>query len=513
MALARWLGKQHPDQKGNQFKILREALENLLNGKMQIEMDLPMQFLGETQVLSAEKRGNLKDAYIWFDWFSIPKIDVKSGSGDEMSEEVFRAVKSIPFYVESCQLFIALAPTLSHNESGVQCDYCSYLLRGWCSLEIWCNLLSNKAESPMILVRRPDQADFAMPIHWVHSSPHTGHFAVESDREKVQQVMEQALNSRVRALQESGEKQDPLGRAPSLGPEPWQDLLRYLEAARHKLLGEAPRQLEEEAFERRFRAPAPPGLSPLACAVLSEDQQSVRRLLAEGGRLRQPGIAEAPKGWVGEGGAGGPHAGPHRGAPGGAEQRGGAAAALGGRLRRERLQLRGHVGLGLLPHHGGASLTGVKPQSQAVHVLLEGRADVNYAGAPCGLTPLATACLFCSPSEAEGVVFQGSGPPGARRTDLLKAIPKPFRAFKGHGLLAWEVIGLLIDAMADVNLRGYGGAGAPLTTLAVASEGNPHLEDQVQLLLAARADVNLPGEPSGALKLFELACRATSYWT
>ena len=204
---ARWLGKHHPDQRGSQFKILREALENLLEGKMQIEMDLPMQFLGETQVLSSEKRGNLRDAYIWFDWFSIPKIDVKSGSGDEMSEEVFRAVKSIPFYVESCQLFIALAPSLSHNESGVQCDYCSYLQRGWCSLEIWCNLLSHKAESPMILVRRPDQAEFAMPIHWVHSSPHTGHFAVESDRMKVQEVMELALNFRVRALQEGGEKQ------------------------------------------------------------------------------------------------------------------------------------------------------------------------------------------------------------------------------------------------------------------------------------------------------------------
>ena len=58
-----------------------------------------------------------------------------------------------------------------------------------------------------------------------------------------------------------------------------------------------------------------------------------------------------------------------------------------------------------------------------------------------------------------------------------------------------------------MNGRGYGGAGAPLTTLAVASEGNPHLEEQLQLLLAAEADVNLRGEPSGALRIFEVACR------
>ena len=202
-----WLGKHHPDQKGSQFKVLQRALENLLGGRLQIEMDLPMQFLGETQVLSAANRASLSEAYIWFDWFSIPKIDSKQGS-EEMRDDVFLAVQSIPFYVESCQLFIALAPTLKHNDLDEECNYCTWLQRGWCSLEIWCNLLSRKSDTPMILIRSSDHAEFAMPIHWVYGSPHTGNFAVEADRQKVTKVMQQALDSKLQFLHSSGQNQE-----------------------------------------------------------------------------------------------------------------------------------------------------------------------------------------------------------------------------------------------------------------------------------------------------------------
>ena len=39
---------------------------------------------------------------------------------------------SIPSYVDSCNIFLALVPPLRHSESGKLCDYESWLERGWC---------------------------------------------------------------------------------------------------------------------------------------------------------------------------------------------------------------------------------------------------------------------------------------------------------------------------------------------------------------------------------------------
>jgi hypothetical protein len=47
-----------------------------------------------SQVLSSANREQLRNAYVWFDWFSIPQIEVKSGGNDseEMSSHVFLSV-------------------------------------------------------------------------------------------------------------------------------------------------------------------------------------------------------------------------------------------------------------------------------------------------------------------------------------------------------------------------------------------------------------------------------------
>ena len=46
-----------------------------------------------------------------------------------MRGDVFLAVKSIPFYVETCKLFVALVPTLQHNDFHGECNYCTWLSR------------------------------------------------------------------------------------------------------------------------------------------------------------------------------------------------------------------------------------------------------------------------------------------------------------------------------------------------------------------------------------------------
>lgn len=439
-----WLGKGHPDKTGAQFKILQEALANIIDGFTKIELDLPMQFTGETTVLSSANREQLRNAYVWFDWFSIPQIEVKSGGNDseEMSSHVFLSVQSIPFCVESCKLFLALVPTLPHNDfEDVSCNYCTWLDRGWCRLEIWCNLLSHNREAPMILVRDADQAEFAMPIHWVHSSAQEGNFAVESDREKVAQVMRTAFRSKLASLKGNREQVD---------------LFRYLAAVQYRLLQLPRPSLSLESFVDHFGFEKPEltasqGMVPLACAVLSEDLEMVERLVTQYSAqldVRLPGIAEVGL------------------------TRGRTplhlAAMTGGPMVRQLLQLRADPnGCNTV----GMSALGYSRSCEAVEVFLEQQADVNYTAPPGGLTPLAVASLFCAPTP---------------------------------------VVQLLIHRRADVNHRGYGGAAAPLTCLAVPADGNPCLAEQVRCLVAGRADVNLCGEPTGALRVFELACRATS---
>ena len=61
---------------------------------------VPLKCLG-IEVLA--NRGQLKDAYVWFDWFSIPQIDVKSAENSEMRTDVLQSV-SCPSFPRRCRM-------------------------------------------------------------------------------------------------------------------------------------------------------------------------------------------------------------------------------------------------------------------------------------------------------------------------------------------------------------------------------------------------------------------------
>ena len=115
-----------------------------------------------------------------------PSVSLKEqGVEDEqMRGDVLLAVQSIPFYVETCKLFVALVPQLQHNDLHTECNYCTWLNRcigacfamrcsmwwavhpsetdsdrGWCRLEIWCNLLSHHNEAPFVVIQDCDHAE------------------------------------------------------------------------------------------------------------------------------------------------------------------------------------------------------------------------------------------------------------------------------------------------------------------------------------------------------------------
>ena len=114
-----WLGRHHPDADGRQFQVLQQALGGCISGKLLKECDLVQRFWTGNRMLSSDERLAVRDGYVWLDWFSVPQNPAKH------TNQV-QAIQSIPSYVESCNMFLALVPRLPH-ESGNTCDYESWM--------------------------------------------------------------------------------------------------------------------------------------------------------------------------------------------------------------------------------------------------------------------------------------------------------------------------------------------------------------------------------------------------
>eukprot|EP00439_Symbiodinium_sp_Y106_P030268 s5598_g3.t1 len=186
-----WLSSWHPDPDGLQLKILQKALQNTIDGTVKVESDVVSQLRQQYRRLGEKDREQLANAYVWLDWFSIPQIP---------NSKAELGIQSIPFYVGACQLFIALVPPLRHFSSQQDCDLASWLSRGWCRAEMWCQLLADRSSTdvPIIVVSGEDQIEFALPLQWVQNPAHEGEFTCQSDRECVSSFVRTALDNKLR---------------------------------------------------------------------------------------------------------------------------------------------------------------------------------------------------------------------------------------------------------------------------------------------------------------------------
>ena len=71
-----WLGFQHPDPNFEQFGILQTALKELIAGTATVAFcGIKSVLFGQDKPqLYGEKAKALADAYIWYDYFSVPQI-------------------------------------------------------------------------------------------------------------------------------------------------------------------------------------------------------------------------------------------------------------------------------------------------------------------------------------------------------------------------------------------------------------------------------------------------------
>lgn len=439
-----WLAGAHPDPSSNQFRNLQKALRKVLDGTIRLELDMTSQFLGHQKTLTLQDRALLKDAYVWFDWFSVPQASVEQNG--ELRAEVQRkanlCIRSIPAYVDACQMFVALVPRMI-NEKQEELNYFTWLGRGWCRAEMWCKLLSEKSDFPIIVVSAVDDVKFIMPLQWLDCPVHEGQFSYDHDRQEVCEFIKAALTFKLQRLSQKKNL----------------NLFRYYAARYEHFLGLAAPSRTKEEFLSYFRFPPeevalrPKGMCALACAALSSDVSLVRQLVQMKAPLNSklPPLVEVDvlPDWTPL----------HLAAAHSSSTRGLETMST-------LLELRSDPNA---TNRLGHPLLGICMSAAGVDLLVKHAADVNKLSPPTMASPLVLASLRCASSEV-------------------------FEKF--------------IEFKADVNLVKGGLGLSPLHSLAINASINPHTLSVAQQLLEAHADPDLPVRAGALFRSIELGARA-----
>ncbi|CAJ1334481.1 unnamed protein product [Effrenium voratum] len=265
-----WLGVSHPDPEGQQLSVLRKALRSLLDNTLTVEADISAVDLGKKLPRNASER--MANGYLFLDWFAIPQVTARiAGVNDaDAKSDAALAVQSIPAYVEASDLFIALVPPLTHVDTGVRCSYVTWLSRGWCRAELWCRLLSIRKDPSVIVLFSAREAEFMFPIAWQERRIVDGLFTVESDRAIVTELGRVALSSKLQHLRSAG----PLSH------------FRLHQAIKPKLLGQVRKNWGMVEFLQEFNFADSEdaikdqgGMTGLLCAVLGGEPEMIRTLV------------------------------------------------------------------------------------------------------------------------------------------------------------------------------------------------------------------------------------------
>ncbi|CAE7418562.1 ANKRD50 [Symbiodinium sp. CCMP2592] len=345
------------------------------------------------------------------------------------------------FYVDTCEIFVALVPKALHNNLGFECSYRAWLKRGWCRTEMWCKLLSDKSSIPIVVISGSEKAEFISPVRWVHNPVHQGDFTVEEDRASCNEIVRAALDVKLRGLRNDPKKLD---------------LYRYYTSRYEDFCGLQTCRRSLGEFLTRFQFPnlmaaikQKSGMGAVACAVGSGDTEMISSMVQAGAPM-ETRFSDMPEVdlWAGFTPLF-------------------LAAMRAFRSEDTLLQL---LRLRADPNATckmGTVAVGTCYTASAVSLMVEHRAEVNLCKPPSMCSPLAT------------LAGRGAQP---------------------------EAVATLIALRAEVNCKGC----TPLTTLAFMFQGHTHALDTAQVLLDAKADVNLPPTTSTPFRVLEQMARAYS---
>lgn len=159
-----------------------------------------------------------------------------------------------------------------HSDTGKQCNYLTWLSRGWCRAELWCRLLSNREDTSVVVVFSPKEAEFIFPLDWQENRISDGLFTVESDRAEVVKLGEMALTSKLDHLRFHG---------------PFTHYRFYL-ARQNQLLNKEKEEWDLPGFLKFFdfslesAVQETNGMTGMLCAVLAGDVNIIQKLVEHG---------------------------------------------------------------------------------------------------------------------------------------------------------------------------------------------------------------------------------------
>eukprot|EP00438_Fugacium_kawagutii_P032693 Skav204467 [mRNA] locus=scaffold5533:38160:41401:- [translate_table: standard] len=264
-----WFGRNHPDPNGAKLQVLQGRPFFLVAGVVLLVVAVAGCFvISDCPHHSRHQVQRLQTAHLWLDYFSIPQL-VGGGPTPHSEENQLKYIEAIPAFVGRCDVFVALVPSNRHSDTGLQCNFNSWLQRGWCRMELWCHVVSARSEHPIVMVRSQDSAQYTAPL-WHRYPVHTGDFTIEEDRARCGHVLNTALTDHLAQLCQSRRK----------------TAYRLYLALFEETTGLDPKCRSVEDFLQEFYFSTIAGqrkdhsLSPVACAALSGDCRLVRALVA-----------------------------------------------------------------------------------------------------------------------------------------------------------------------------------------------------------------------------------------
>lgn len=126
-----WTAWDHPDHTGEQFNSMKAVINYLVTNK--------------------DHKLELERMYVWVDYFSIPQANPHIQK---------LAINSLPIYASLLQLFVIVAPEITHKNTDARLSRDTYQERGWCRAEQLCHYVKC-GDSDMFLA---DSTGRPMPL-------------------------------------------------------------------------------------------------------------------------------------------------------------------------------------------------------------------------------------------------------------------------------------------------------------------------------------------------------------
>ena len=132
-----WLAFSKPDPNFEQFRILIDALRNMVSGKVVVQKCLQdvLHHGPKCPIVDLSS----EDVYTWYDYFGVPQMDdlhnepAADSSDHRLSkstpQDMLDAIASLPSYVHRSRFFIVLAPPCQHVDLCITCDLASWFGR------------------------------------------------------------------------------------------------------------------------------------------------------------------------------------------------------------------------------------------------------------------------------------------------------------------------------------------------------------------------------------------------